>query len=70
MKIKKLFTSPTFPYDMVLKTINGEYKKFSSAPFREIKEEDLTPVPYYQEKGNNAKEAEDYIYKCYKLEKE
>ena len=69
MKIKKLFKSLNYPYHMVVKTEDNQYKAFLMTPFREITEQDLsTPIPAFIEKGNKAEEAEEYMYKCYKLQ--
>jgi hypothetical protein len=52
---------------MVIKTVDGEYKRFNITPFRQIKEKDLSPLPAYIEKGNQAEEAPAYMYKFYSL---
>lgn len=44
--------------------------KFARSPFREITETDLSPLPGYIAKGNNAEEAPEYLYRVYGFEKQ
>ena len=69
MKVKRLFKSDNFPAHMVAETIDGNFVKFLAAPFREVQEKDLSPLPYYQANGKNAEEAETYMYGVYGLER-
>jgi len=69
MKIRSLYEAPTFPWHFVLETVDGRLMKFFINPARKITEEDLSPVPGYQARGNNSREVEDYVYSMYGLEK-
>lgn len=69
MKVKKLFQANSLPQYFVIETLNGDYMKFLSVPFRIIEEKELMPVPYYQAKGENAVEASPNMYLFYGLEK-
>lgn len=69
MVVKKLFLSQNFPAHMVVETEKGVYGKFLATPAREVQTEDITPLPAYVAKGNNAEEAPDYLYRMYGLEK-
>lgn len=68
MKILKLYETKNLPYEMVIKTLDGEYKKFYIIPIRKIEDKDLTNV-FYVDKGNNSKEAISYMYELYGFEK-
>lgn len=70
MKIKKMFKANNMQNRYVVQKCNGEYASFLISPFREVKEEELKPMPYFRAVGNNAEEAEEYLYKCYGFEKE
>lgn len=69
MEIKKLFMSNNFPQHYVLQAQDENFYRFYMTPFRHLTAADLTPMPYYQEKGENAQEAPLYLYKLYGLEK-
>ena len=69
MIIKKMYQTQKFPYHKVVKTLDDKYMMFKIIPARQITEKDLTPVPYYAEKGKNAEEAPIYFYQMYGLEK-
>lgn len=69
MVVKKLFLSQNFPAHMVVETEKGVYGKFLATPAREVQTEDITPLPAYVAKGNNAEEAPDYLYRMYGLGK-
>lgn len=70
MKIKKMFKANNLLNRYVVQKCNGEYASFLVAPFRKVKEEELKPMPYFRAVGNNAEEAEDYLYRFYGFEKE
>lgn len=67
MKIKKMFKANNLQNRYVVQKCNGEYASFLVSPFREVKEEEM---PYFRAVGDNAEEAEDYLYKFYGFEKE
>lgn len=69
MKVRKLYLAKCFENDMVVETESGEFKKINIAPFRNLKESDLKPVPYFMPKGENGTEAAAYMYPLYGLEK-
>lgn len=69
MKVRKLYLAKCLENDMVVETENGESKKFNIAPFRNLKESDLKPVPYFKPEGENGTEAPSYMYPLYGLEK-
>ena len=54
MVVKKLFLSQNFPAHMVVETEKGVYGKFLATPARKVQEEDITSLPAYVAKGNNA----------------
>lgn len=70
MKIKKMFKANNLPNRYVIQKCNGECASFLVSPFREIKEGDLKSMPYFTPVGNNAEEAEGYLYRLYGFEKE
>lgn len=69
MKVSKVFSPICFPYRYVLKSVEGFYFTFNSAPFRRINESDLSPLPFYREVGEYARQLPDYLYSMYGLEK-
>ena len=69
MKIKKLYNPVSSPLHLVVETTEGEFFKFIATPYRKITEKDLTPLPGFRALGNNGKEAEEYLYRFYGLEK-
>lgn len=69
MVVEKLFLSQNFPSHMVVETEKGVYGKFLATPARMVQEEDITSLPAYTAKGNNAEEAPDYLYRMYGLER-
>lgn len=69
MVVEKLFLSQNFPSHMVVKTEKGVYEKFLATPARKVQEEDITSLPTYAAKGNNAEEAPDYLYRMYGLKR-
>ena len=69
MKISKLFYSRNFYNNMVLKTLEGEYRTFTIAPFRTITDSDLHPIEAYPENGDYAEEAPEYLYHLYGFER-
>lgn len=70
MKIKKMFKANNMQNRYVIQKCNGEYASFLVSPFRDVKEEELKSMPYFRAVGDNAEEAEDYLYKFYGFEKE
>lgn len=70
MKVEKMYISNVFSNQYVVKKENGMYARFAISPIRQISERDLTNVPFYQETGNNSKEAPEYMYKLYGLHKD
>lgn len=68
MKIKKLYEAPQLLSHLVLETLDGRYMMFYTSMLP-ITEADLAPAPGYHAKGNCAKEAPDYLYRRYGLEK-
>lgn len=70
MKVKKLFdTSSRFPNNCVIEDVNGEFKTFTLCPSRKVTEKELKPLPGFKPVGNVGKEAPEYFYKMYGLEK-
>lgn len=69
MKVKKLYDSISAPNHFVVETTEGDFFKFIAVPYRKITEKDLTPLPYFRAIGNNGKEADEWLYKTYGLEK-
>lgn len=69
MVVRKLFLSQNFPAHMVVETEKGVYGKFLAAPARKVQKEDITSLPAYAAKGNNAEEAPDYLYRMYGLKR-
>ena len=65
MEIKKLITVPCLSYHYVIETKEGEFYRFYMIPFREVKPEDLLPMPHYIAKGKNRTEAPGYLYPLY-----
>lgn len=70
MVVKKLFLSANYPSYMVAETEKGRYGKFLAVPARKVREEEVTPLPAYIAKGNNAEEAPEYMYMMYGLKKQ
>lgn len=70
MKIKKMFKANNLPNRYVVQKCTGEYASFLVSPFRQVEEKELKPMPYFRAAGDNAEEAEDYLYKLYGFEKE
>lgn len=70
MKVIKLYQTNCLPNHYVVKLSNGSFAKFNGVPFREITPNDLTPINYYIDEGNNSKEASEYLYALYGLTKE
>ena len=69
MRIAKLMKDSGMPYNMVIEAVDGKCYMFRAAPFRKITEKDLTPLPYYQNKGKRAEEACSWMYAPYGLTK-
>lgn len=69
MVVKKLFLSANYPTHMVVEIETGRYGKFLAVPARKVREDEVTPLPAYIAKGNNAEEAPEYMYTMYGLEK-
>lgn len=69
MKVLKLYAANCYPNRMVVKTLDGTFHSFFITPAREIGSRDLLPMPYYIPRGNNAEEAEDYVYQMYGLQR-
>ena len=69
MTVAKLYASDNYPYQMVCQMHDGSYRRFLRAPIRKVVEKDLLPFPFYQAVGNNAVEAEPYMYDMYGLSK-
>lgn len=69
MKIKMLFMPIGSENKMYLEALDGKYYNFFITPARELTDKDLTPCPGYHAHGNRGKEAKDYFYSMYKLEK-
>lgn len=70
MKIKKLYKANNLYMRYVVQKCNGEYASFLCTPFREVKEDELKKMPFFTPVGDNAEEAEEYMYKFYGFEKE
>lgn len=70
MKIKKVYKANNLSNRYVVQKCNGEYASFLVSPFRRVKEEELSKMPFFQAVGNNAEEVEDYMYRFYGFEKE
>ena len=70
MKIKKMFKANNLQNRYVVQKCNGEYASFSVSPFRKVKDGELKSMPYFRAIGDNAEEAEDYLYGLYGFEKE
>lgn len=70
MKVKKLYLADRFPYHMVLETLGGEFKMFRITPARQLREDDLKPVPHFQPVGRGREEASQMLYRMFGLEKE
>lgn len=70
MKIKKMFKADNLQNRYVVQKCTGEYAAFTVSPFRQVEEKELKPMPYFRAVGENAEEAEDYLYKMYGFEKE
>lgn len=69
MLIRKLFKASCLPCYMVIETDSGKYMKFFITPARKIKKEELVELPYWNPVGNNAAEAEHYLYNMYGFQK-
>ena len=69
MVVEKLYLSKRFPAHMVVETEKEVYGKFLATPARKVQEEDITSLPAYVAKGNNAEEAPDDLYRMYGLER-
>lgn len=67
--VEKLYLSKRFPAHMVVETEKEVYGKFLATPARKVQEEDITSLPAYVAKENNAEEAPDYLYRMYGLER-
>ena len=69
MKIKRLFISKPHENWMALEAEDGAFFLFNPIPYRKLEPSDLRSAPGYIAKGLRAEEANDYILKCYGLEK-
>ena len=70
MKVKAVYQAYTFPNHYVVETLDGRYMAFRITPYRNITEDDLTPMPAYRPAGNNAAIMPEYEYRKFGIEVE
>lgn len=69
MKIKKLYETLCLNSALIVEKIDGSLYYFKQVPYRTITENDLIPLGDFKCSERCNKEAADYFYILYELEK-